>query len=34
VPFAAGFQILIEELTAARRARIAAADLAEQQQAA
>jgi predicted PurR-regulated permease PerM len=32
VPIAAGLQILIEELTAARRARIAAADLAEQQQ--
>jgi predicted PurR-regulated permease PerM len=31
VPIAAGLQILIEELTAARRARIAAADLAEQQ---
>ena len=34
VPIAAGLQILLEELTAARRARIAAADLAEQQQAA
>ena len=32
VPIAAGLQILVEELTAARRARIAAADLAEQQQ--
>jgi predicted PurR-regulated permease PerM len=31
VPIAAGLQILIEELTATRRARIAAADLAEQQ---
>jgi predicted PurR-regulated permease PerM len=31
VPIAAGLQILIEELTAARRARVAAADLAEQQ---
>jgi predicted PurR-regulated permease PerM len=31
VPIAAGLQILVEELTAARRARIAAADLAEQQ---
>jgi predicted PurR-regulated permease PerM len=30
VPIAAGLQILVEELTAARRARIAAADLAEQ----
>jgi predicted PurR-regulated permease PerM len=33
VPIAAGLQILVEELTAARRARIAAADLAEQQSA-
>jgi predicted PurR-regulated permease PerM len=32
VPIAAGLQILLEELTAGRRARIAAADLAEQQQ--
>jgi predicted PurR-regulated permease PerM len=32
VPIAAGLQILVEELTAARRARIAAADLAERQQ--
>jgi predicted PurR-regulated permease PerM len=32
VPIAAGLQILVEELTAARRARVAAADLAEQQQ--
>jgi predicted PurR-regulated permease PerM len=32
VPIAAGLQILVAELTAARRARIAAADLAEQQQ--
>ena len=32
VPIAAGLQILVGELTAARRARIAAADLAEQQQ--
>ena len=32
VPIAAGLQILVDELTAARRARIAAADLAEQQQ--
>jgi hypothetical protein len=32
VTIAAGLQILVEELTAARRARIAAADLAEQQQ--
>jgi predicted PurR-regulated permease PerM len=32
VSIAAGLQILVEELTAARRARIAAADLAEQQQ--
>ncbi len=32
VPTAAGLQILVEELTAARRARVAAADLAEQQQ--
>jgi predicted PurR-regulated permease PerM len=32
VPIAAGLQILVEELTSARRARIAAADLAEQQQ--
>jgi predicted PurR-regulated permease PerM len=32
VPVAAGLQILVGELTAARRARIAAADLAEQQQ--
>ena len=32
VAIAAGLQILVEELTAARRARIAAADLAEQQQ--
>ena len=31
VPIAAGLQILVEELTAARRARIAAANLAEQQ---
>jgi predicted PurR-regulated permease PerM len=31
VPIAAGLQILVEELTAARRARVAAADLAEQQ---
>ena len=34
VPIAAGLQILVEELTGARRARIAAADLAEQQQSA
>ena len=33
VPIAAGIQIVVEELTAARRARIAAADTAEQQQA-
>jgi predicted PurR-regulated permease PerM len=33
VPIAAGLQILVEELTAGRRARIAAADLAEQQHA-
>ena len=33
VPIAAGIQIVVEELTAARRARIAAADAAEQQQA-
>ena len=32
VPIAAGLQILVEEFTAARRARVAAADLAEQQQ--
>jgi predicted PurR-regulated permease PerM len=32
VPIAAGLQILVEELTAGRRARIAAAELAEQQQ--
>jgi predicted PurR-regulated permease PerM len=32
VPIAAALQILLEELTAGRRARIAAADLAEQQQ--
>ena len=32
VPIAAGFQILVDELTAARRARIAAADAAERQQ--
>jgi len=32
VPIAAGLQILVEELTAGRRARIAAADVAEQQQ--
>ena len=32
VPISAGLQILVEELTAARRARVAAADLAEQQQ--
>jgi predicted PurR-regulated permease PerM len=32
VPIAAGLQIVVEELTAARRARIAAADAAEQQQ--
>ena len=32
VPIAAGLQIVAEELTAARRARIAAADAAEQQQ--
>jgi predicted PurR-regulated permease PerM len=32
VPIAAGLQILVEELTAARRTRVAAADLAEQQQ--
>jgi hypothetical protein len=31
VPIAAGLQIVAEELTAARRARIAAADAAEQQ---
>jgi predicted PurR-regulated permease PerM len=31
VPIAAALQILVEELTAARRARIAAADAAEQQ---
>ena len=31
VPIAAGLQILVGELTAARRARIAAVDLAEQQ---
>jgi len=34
VPIAAGFQILVEELTAARRARVAAADFAEQHQSA
>ena len=33
VPIAAGIQIVVEELTAARRARIAGADAAEQQQA-
>jgi predicted PurR-regulated permease PerM len=33
MPIAAGIQIIVEELTAARRARIAAADAAEQQQA-
>ena len=33
VPIAAGIQIVVDELTAARRARIAAADAAEQQQA-
>ncbi len=33
VPIAAGIQIVVEELTAARRARIAAADAAEQQEA-
>lgn len=33
VPIAAGIQIVVEELTAARRTRIAAADAAEQQQA-
>jgi predicted PurR-regulated permease PerM len=33
VPIAAGLQILVEELTAGRRARIAAAELPEQQQA-
>jgi predicted PurR-regulated permease PerM len=33
VPIAAGLQILVEELTAGRRARIAAAELAQQQQA-
>ena len=33
VPIAAGIQIVVEELTAARRARIAAADAAEQQKA-
>ena len=32
VPIASGFQIVTEELTAARRARIAAADAAEKQQ--
>ncbi len=32
VPIAAGLQILVEELTAERRARIAAVDAAEQQQ--
>jgi predicted PurR-regulated permease PerM len=32
VPIAAGLHILAEELTAPRRARIAAADAAEQQQ--
>ena len=32
VPIAAALQILVEEFTAARRARVAAADLAEQQQ--
>ena len=32
VPIAAGIQIVVEELTAARRARIATADAAEQQQ--
>jgi len=32
VPIAAGIQIVVEELTAARRARIAAADAADQQQ--
>jgi predicted PurR-regulated permease PerM len=32
VPIAAGLQILVEELTAGRRARIAAAELAQQQQ--
>jgi predicted PurR-regulated permease PerM len=31
VPIAAGIQIVVEELTAARRARIAAADAAEEQ---
>jgi hypothetical protein len=31
VPIAAGFQIVLEELTADRRARIAAADTAERQ---
>ena len=31
VPIAAGLQIVVEELTAPRRARIAAADAAEQQ---
>jgi predicted PurR-regulated permease PerM len=34
VPIAAGIQIVIEDLTSARRARIAAADAAEQQQSA
>jgi predicted PurR-regulated permease PerM len=34
VPLAAGFQIVVEEFTAARRARIAAADAAEEQPAA
>jgi predicted PurR-regulated permease PerM len=33
VPIAAGLQILVEELTAGRRARVAAAELAQQQQA-
>jgi hypothetical protein len=32
VPIAAALQIVVEELTAGRRARIAAADAAEQQQ--
>jgi hypothetical protein len=32
VPIASGFQIVTEELTAARRARIAAADAVEKQQ--
>jgi predicted PurR-regulated permease PerM len=34
VPIAAGLQILVEELTAARRARIAALDAADEQPAA